>query len=437
MKENKIQIIGCFIIITIFIIMMFYTIGSKLYFHFNKGEVTESLESVKWDELYPYDETYLATDLNKNLNKVNIFEKYEKSIEKIKNKLENYSSIDLFGYEKFIECSYIYNDIISYELVDNSSGTTRIKIEDEYLSRLVKKENTEEASNRLIEFNKYLKELNIDMLYIQAPYKISETQKISSIYKDYSNENMNNFLKNIDEKVQYIDLRKNISKSNIDQLKLFYKTDHHWLPETGLWATNEISEYLNDNYNLNMEIDNIRPENFNVKTYSKMFFGTDGRYVSLKNAKPEDFDLIIPKFNTKLNVKILDKGVNKTDTYENTLIDWDNIKYVDYYKSNQYSSYIYGNRPLIEIHNEMVHNDKKILLVRDSFSEVVAPFLALENEYLSVIDLRHFNGSLKNYINQFKPDMVIVMYNGNVLIDLNNTEQYNNERLLPNMWNFE
>ena len=414
MKENKIQVIGCFFAIAILVIMMCYTIGSKAFSHLKKDETISSV-NVKWDELYPFEE------LSKSTEKKSLVEKYEEYIKKVENLIESDTSKNLIGYEKFIELSYIYNDLISYKLVSNSSENARIEIEDGYFSRLVKKKNDTTSLDKLIEFNEYLKEKGVDLLYVQAPYKIGKNQNISSIYKDYSNENMDNFLSAIEGKINYIDLRENINENNLNNLPLFYRTDHHWLPETGLWATKEISNYLNDNYEIGLEIDNINPEKYNKKKYERMYLGSDGRYVSLKNATPEDFTLITPNFNTKLDVKILDKGVDKKDTFENTLIDWSKIKYDNYYKISQYEAYVYGTRPLIEIHNELVHNNKKILLVRDSFSQVVIPFMALENEYLSAIDLRHFDGSLKNYISQYNPDIVIVMYTGNIITDSDET----------------
>ena len=430
MKQSKIEVIGSFIIIFILVIMMISAIFLAVLPKVMQKLKISNNYVIKFDEIYPFDE---MNSVREEKNGINLIEKYKSIVDKLEGELETYTSEKLFGYEKMIEYSYVYNDIILYNIVSNSSNTARIKLEDGYFSSLIKQRNVEECSKKLINFNKYLKNLNIDLLYIQAPYKISKAQSISSIYKDYSNENMDNLLRKINGEVNYIDLRENIEKNGLNHLKLFYKTDHHWLPETGLWATGEISQYLNDNYNMNLEIANIAVDNYNIKKYPNMFLGSDGKFVSLKNAKPEDFTLITPKFDTKLHVKILDKGIDKIDSYENTLIDWENIQYKNYYKISQYSAYAYGDRPLIEIHNEFVSNNKKILLIKDSFCEVVAPFLSLENEYLSIIDLRHFEGSLKTYINQFNPNIVIVMYNGNYVADLEDT----NSQDLENMWDFE
>jgi hypothetical protein len=54
---------------------------------------------------------------------------------------------------------------------------------------------------------------------------------------------------------------------------------------------------------------------------------------------------------------------------------------------------------------------KKILFITDSFVKAVIPFLALGVENIATIDLRGFTGSVKTYVKQNDPDMVIVMYN--------------------------
>ncbi|MBR2786183.1 MAG: hypothetical protein IKD76_01585 [Clostridia bacterium] len=358
-------------------------------------------------------------------------QKYKVLVAKIEGKVQDITSKNLLGYEKFVEASYVYDHTILYKLASNTDAKARVEIADGNYTTIVPKRDVKEFADAILNFNKFLTELDIDLLYVQAPYKISETQEISSIYKDYSNANMDDFLSLITGKVDYIDIRELIKKNNLNHLDLFYKTDHHWLPETGLWATQEVSKYINDNYEYGLQEENIDTDNFKTNVYERYFLGSHGRFVSLSNAEPENLNIILPKYDTKLSVKIPDKGIDKTDTFENTLIDWSKIEEGKYYNTSQYAAYAYGDRPLIEIHNELVCNGKKILVLKDSFAEVFTPFLALENEYVSVIDLRYFDGSLKTYIKNYNPDMVIVIYNGN---SLKNSKDEDDS---AGLWNFE
>ena len=64
------------------------------------------------------------------------------------------------------------------------------------------------------------------------------------------------------------------------------------------------------------------------------------------------------------------------------------------------------------ITNNMAPNDKRILLIRDSFSCTLAPFLALDAKEITTIDLRHFTEcSIEDYIKNGNFDLVIVAYN--------------------------
>ena len=74
--------------------------------------------------------------------------------------------------------------------------------------------------------------------------------------------------------------------------------------------------------------------------------------------------------------------------------------------------YGYGDQPEIIVHNFANENlqDKKILLIRDSMVDTAMPFLSMGLKDLRLLDIRHFNGSVRKYVSEYKPDIVLVMY---------------------------
>ena len=86
------------------------------------------------------------------------------------------------------------------------------------------------------------------------------------------------------------------------------------------------------------------------------------------------------------------------------------FEYGDYYHTYAYEAYAYGNRPYISIENELADNDRHVLLIKDSFGDAFAPFLALEVRQLDLLDLRYFTGSVQSFIEQHHPDVVLVLY---------------------------
>ena len=70
------------------------------------------------------------------------------------------------------------------------------------------------------------------------------------------------------------------------------------------------------------------------------------------------------------------------------------------------------------IKNHKPNNGAKVLIIKDSFANVVTPFLCLQTSELHICDMRGFermNGQeidLKQYINEIKPDYVLVLFGG-------------------------
>lgn len=399
MKERKIEKIGSllflFILIFMMIIVLFFT---KLF------------------------------NIDFNTSNLSLVGKYKKIYSTVKTSIENNTSENLANYEKLVEYSYIYNKALKYNLYTNSEEST-VNLGNNYFSYIYSEKDVDYFVDGINKFSNYLNDKNINLLYVQIPFKISSDLNLSPVYNDSTDKSVDKFLNNINSSIDYIDLRENIKKENLNNLSLFFETDHHWLPETGLWATSIISNYINEKYNLNLETSNLDSDKYNYKKYRNLFLGTAGRKVSLANAELEDFTLITPKFETKLHITINNLGINKIGTYDETLIDWSKLEYGDYYNISPYTAYMYGDQPLIEIHNELVNNNKKILLIKDSFAEVISPFITLENEYLSILDLRYYNNSFKKYIEEYKPDIVIVMYNGSMISGILNEHKV--------LWNFE
>ena len=55
----------------------------------------------------------------------------------------------------------------------------------------------------------------------------------------------------------------------------------------------------------------------------------------------------------------------------------------------------------------------KVLVIRDSYSDSLAPFLAEEFQEVHLFDLRYNNVSLKKYAADHEIDQVLVLYSAN------------------------
>ena len=85
--------------------------------------------------------------------------------------------------------------------------------------------------------------------------------------------------------------------------------------------------------------------------------------------------------------------------------------YVDSYLSekDKYSSFLGGNQPLCVIETE--HTDApKLLLIRDSYSDSLAPFLSQNFSEIHLFDPRMNLNSIKTYAQENQIDQIVVLY---------------------------
>ena len=70
-----------------------------------------------------------------------------------------------------------------------------------------------------------------------------------------------------------------------------------------------------------------------------------------------------------------------------------------------------GDYPIAVIENLNASCDKSVLVIKDSYANAVLPFLALTTRKVTMIDPRYFDGSIKDYIKNNKPDVVLLLCN--------------------------
>lgn len=185
--------------------------------------------------------------------------------------------------------------------------------------------------------------------------------------------------------------------NNVDVMKelldnknsyIYYKTDHHWTTYGAYLAYCNFIDSINEN--------RVDLENFQ-KVELPNFYGS---YYS--KAKP---------FNIKPDIMTYYDFDNSTMEIVGDKI-YDSI--YDYSKEtlrDKYSLFLYGNNPLTIIKNNNIKNNKKILVIKDSFGNSLVPFLTQNYEEIHIIDLRHFGNRLSNYLEENDFDNILIIYN--------------------------
>ncbi|MGL5822936.1 MAG: DHHW family protein, partial [Sarcina sp.] len=182
---------------------------------------------------------------------------------------------------------------------------------------------------------------------------------------------------------------------------IYYKTDHHW---TSYGAYLAYKEYCKANKLKAMSLEEFEEININD------FYGTFYSKSKLFNSQAD----ILTYYEMK-NLKM--KIGNGEYEY---IYNLDNLK-----KRDKYSVFLDGNHSQIIIKNDEATNNKKLLVLKDSFANSFIPFVANHFDEVHVIDLRHFYGSLKEYIKLNNFDEILNVYSLKTLAEDNTIARIN------------
>lgn len=230
---------------------------------------------------------------------------------------------------------------------------------------------------------------NLAVLLAPTSSKIL-TDKLPTLAYDYNQLQAYNGVKNNIPAGTFVEVADELSMHKDEYI--YYKTDHHWTTLGAYYAYRALCETLG--------IEPTSLEEYEVETVSTDFYGTLYSNARLPTTKPDHIDIYVPKFDTEYSVNY-NMGELRTDTfYDESYLE----------VRDQYSYFLRGNQPLVEIKSQN-KNGKKLLLLKDSYSHSMVPFLANDFETIIMLDLRYYNGSLKQYIAQQSFTDVALIYN--------------------------
>ncbi|MDD6170410.1 MAG: hypothetical protein PUB46_10120 [Lachnospiraceae bacterium] len=317
------------------------------------------------------------------------------------------------GKAQFREIYGCVNRIISpNEIAENGGAIIRDKegfLEKYcYVSLDVKDEE-----NKILELNEICEKADADFVYVSYPSKTDDD--ITTTYygiETNGKENRNEFLTGLERKnINILDVRAMLEADGYDVHDLFYKTDHHWKSTAGLYGANAIVNYLNQTFGYTFRDDLIDETKFEFTTYDNLWLGETGRRVSKTWARVlDDFTEITPTYETSLSIGNYGDE-ERTEGEFSMLIDESGYDgNIDLYNYSAHYSYK-GSGSMTAIHNNNVDKGK-VLIIKDSFSVVVIPFLSLAVQDVVVWDMRATKDGLYDFIEQNDFDAVILAYSG-------------------------
>ena len=275
-------------------------------------------------------------------------------------------------------------------------------------------DDIKEYSDALIQFNDVVKESGAELLYVQAPQKYYEGVTVPiPIDAQRLISRKNKFLNQIDGKVNYLDMMQRIYDEKKDYDSVFFATDHHWTVDAAFWCYQEICDYLNTNTEYRIDEKYYDSYNWNKQVLENAYLGSTGVRVGSYYVGRDDFSLITPKFDTDFERHYMsDYMVDYNgDFTQCVLTEYD--KFVDGdYQNLIWGIYTGSDSSYVNIENHLIDNDKKVLIVKDSFGLPVSAFMSTTCKNLTIYDPRYSHEkSLTRYVKDEGFDLVVFIYN--------------------------
>ena len=366
---------------------------------------------INWAAKYPFYEqqaaSYQLGNFLRNMSDLKL------SIKKLeKEKIDKWCRDYLAFYSVLVEAGRGIDNVLAWDLM--TPGMDVYRLQDGYLTYSYRKLDMAEHIGAVAEFAQLVSQQGGRLLYVQSPGKTNPFGDRELDGLDYANYNTDMLLQGLQARgVDVFDLRQDMYRDmgNEGWHKAFFRTDHHWLPSTALWAAEKLAARLHADYDVDVDFGHFSEADYDVVNYENYFLGSQGKKVTLAKTTAEDIALYYPKFSTDVRLEIPSLGIDTRGDFT-IMYDMEMVKKRDFYGGNPYAAYGYGDMPEIKVHNFTNEHlrDKKILIIRDSMVDTVLPFLSMGLKDITLLDIRHFNGSVRRYVEDFKPDIVIVMY---------------------------
>jgi len=324
--------------------------------------------------------------------------------------------MDIYSFtQRLTGTRIIKKDNITIAKTD-TDNLVEVKTSDARMSR----DEVEQTVSKISELQAAANKNGAKFLYCAVPRKEYFEESFPANTENYIKEDYDLLLSLLSESdVAYMDASAAMQQSGIPVQELYFKTDHHWQPRAAFAAVGAVCEELHERYGFSYNKAYADINNYNIKTYDKLFLGSHGKKTGryFTNLQADDFDVITPGFETSYTEEQPFKKEKREGSFEETVL-FDEFLEKDYYKINNYVTYSGGDIKLQIMKNMLNANGKKVLLIRDSYACAAAPFLSLYFSELHSCDMRNINKSpgekvnAEEYMKEISPDYVILLYSG-------------------------
>jgi len=176
---------------------------------------------------------------------------------------------------------------------------------------------------------------------------------------------------------------------------IFYRTDHHWTSLGAYYGYAALGETLG--------YEPLPLEQYTKTTVSTEFYGTVFSSSGVRWVEPDEMDIYVPE----AGITVASYELNPDGTMQPVARELYDESYLS--KKDKYSMFLGGNQALCKITTQNTQAPK-LLIIRDSYTDSLVPFLTAHFSEIHVMDLRYYKFSPAKYIRQNGIQQALVLY---------------------------
>lgn len=171
---------------------------------------------------------------------------------------------------------------------------------------------------------------------------------------------------------------------------IYYRLDHHWTSLGAYYGYAALMEA--------MGLEAAPLSDYEKTTVSTDFNGTTYSSSGVRWMAPDAIDIYVPE------EEITVTAWNGSQPEAGVLYDWSKLEVKD-----KYSFFLGGNKPLVVVEGRNT-DGPRLLVIRDSYSDSLAPFLTADFSQVHLFDPRYNKTPVSQYVAENEIDQVLVLY---------------------------
>jgi alginate O-acetyltransferase complex protein AlgJ len=244
---------------------------------------------------------------------------------------------------------------------------------------------------------------NVNMTFMLAPTSIGMyPERLPWLAEAYPQSKVNSFIgKQVEDSLSFIDGFDFLRPAAGGSKPIYYKTDHHWTTHGAYLAYVAYAE--------KMVWTAAAESEFDIETVSHSFLGSYHTRGQFSGLKPDAIQAYKQKNGLATSMYVADTDKTYASMYDTSYLE----------KKDKYSYFLGGVHALMTLHTDLPTekiDQEKLLVIKDSYAHSFLPFLTQHVKDIHVIDIRYYNGSISDYMEENGIKDVLLLFNTTTFI---------------------